>query len=409
MLKKVLQINVSNSGSTGRIVEEMGRVWMENGFESYIAYGRNKSARTFKSTSKLIKIGNKWSMSFHGMKTRLFDLHGFGSFHSTNKLIVHIKEIKPDVILLHNLHGYYINIEALFKYIKTLNIPIIWTLHDCWAFTGHCTYFESIKCEKWKTTCHNCQLKTEYPTSWLIDNSKNNYLNKRELFTSIKNLVLVTPSEWLMKLTKQSFLKDYRIIAIKNGINISTFSPQYSKVTLKKYNVEGFKYVLGVANIWNRRKGLDDFLKLGLIIDSDTKIVLIGLKSNEIKKLPLNFIGIPHTNNMQELTELYSHAEAFINPSWEDNFPITNLEALACGTPVITYNTGGCVEAIDVHTGFIVSKGDIGGLLDAMKMVRKNGKEHYNKLCRERAIKYFNGEDRYMDYKVLYDEIVKNN
>jgi putative colanic acid biosynthesis glycosyltransferase len=405
MPKKVLQINVSDSGSTGSVVEELGMVWTAQGFENYVAYGRSKSTKK----SKLIRIGNKWDMGFHYMKTRIFDLHGFGSFESTNKLVKHIKAIKPDVILLHNLHGYYINIEVLFNFIRTLDIPIIWTLYDCWAFTGHCTYFDSVQCENWKTVCQKCPLKAAYPASWLVDNSKHNFLKKEEIFKSIKNLVLIAHSEWLLRLVRESFLKDYRVVKINNGVNTAIFKPTYLDPALKKYNIYGFKYVLGVANIWNKRKGLDDFLKLSLIIDPEIKIVLVGLKKENIKKLPLNIIGIPHTDNKQELAVLYSCADVFINPTSEDNFPSTNIEALACGTAVITYNTGGSPEAIDAHTGFVVPQGDINGLLNSINEIRKNGKEHYNKLCRERAIKYFNCEDRYSDYKLLYDEMVENN
>jgi putative colanic acid biosynthesis glycosyltransferase len=405
MLKKLLQINVSNSGSTGRIAEEIGQVWIANGFESYTAYGRIKLT----STSKLIKIGNSWDQGLHGMKTRLFDLHGFASFGATKKLIKIIQEIEPDVILLHNLHGYYINIEVLFNFIKTLNIPVIWTLYDCWAFTGHCTYFETVQCEKWKTLCYQCPSKSEYPSSWLIDNSKNNFLRKKELFKSINNLVLVVHSEWLLRLVKQSILKDYKTVLINNGVNTSTFKTTYLPSILKKYDIEGFRYILGVASIWNERKGLDDFLKLSLLINSDTRIVLVGLKDENIKRLPSNVIGITYTDNIQELAALYSYADVFINPTWEDNFPTTNIEALACGTPVITYNTGGSPEAVDANTGFIVPKGDINGLLHSVNEVRKNGKEYYNKVCRERVIKYFNCEDRYGDYKSLYNGMIDNN
>jgi putative colanic acid biosynthesis glycosyltransferase len=404
MLKKVLQINVSDTGSTGRIVEGMGKVWMAHGFESYMALGR-----TAKEDNFTLKIGNKWDQSVHGLKTRIFDLHGFGSVGATNKLIKCIQEIDPDVILLQNLHGYYINIELLFDFIRTLSIPVIWTLYDCWAFTGHCTYFDSVGCEKWKTGCYECPQKSDYPGSLLLDNSKNNFLKKKKILKSIKNLFLVTHSEWLLSLVKESFLKDYSVVKVNNGVNISIFKPTYLAAVLKKYNVDGIKYVLGVANIWNKRKGLDDFLKLSLIIGSNTKVVLVGLKREQIKGLPHNIIGIPHTDNIQELATLYSHADVFINPTWEDNFPTTNLEALACGTPVITYDTGGSPEAIDVHTGFTVPKGDVNGILHAINEIRKNGKEYYTKACRERAVNYFNIEDRYLDYKLLYDEMIENN
>jgi putative colanic acid biosynthesis glycosyltransferase len=403
-MKKVLQINISNSGSTGRIAEEIGKVWMDNGFESYVAYGRIGS----ESASKMIQIGNTWDKSLHGLKTRLFDLHGFGSLNATKKLVKLIKKIQPDVILLHNLHGYYINIDVLFDYIKSVNIPVIWTLFDCWAFTGHCTYFDSVNCEKWKTQCFECPLTHEYPGSWYVDNSRSNYSNKKEIFNSVKNMRLVTHSEWLTQLVKKSFLKDYPVYKIANGLNLSVFKPTTSTATKSKYNLPD-NYILGVANIWNRRKGLNDFLQLSAVIDKDAKIVLVGLKDSDRKKLPANIIGIPHTESTEELAELYTNATVFINPTHEDNFPTVNIEALACGAPVITYDTGGSPEAIDEQTGFAVKKGDISGIVEAINKIKMNGRAHYTKLCRQRAVDYFNCEHRYQEYITLYNEMTAVN
>ncbi len=400
MEKKLLQINVSaNSGSTGRIAEEIGKVWHLHGYKSYIAYGRNHSA----SASELIKVGSDWDKRFHGLKTRIFDLHGFGSGNATRELIGTIEQIKPDAILLHNLHGYYLNVDVLFKYIGKTDIPVIWTLYDCWPFTGHCCYFDSIGCEKWKTRCHHCGLKAEYPSSWLIDNSKGNFLRKKEIFTSLKNLVLVAHSEWLAGLIRKSFLQNYKVVKISNGVNLSTFKPTRGTDVLAKYHIDN-RYVLGVATLWEKRKGLDDFLRLADLIDDDTKIVLVGLREEHLQNLPANIIAIPHTESIAELAALYTNADAFLNPTWEDNFPTTNIEALACGTPVVTYNTGGSPEAVDTKTGFVVNKGDVEGLVGSIKKIQEKGKAYYNKTCRERAVKLFNCQERYMDYKMLFDE-----
>jgi putative colanic acid biosynthesis glycosyltransferase len=399
-MKKVLQINVSNSGSTGRISEEIGRVWMNNGYESFVAYGRIRSD----SSSKLIQIGSAFDKSLHGLKTRLFDLHAFGSVNATNKLVKLIKEIQPDVILLHNLHGYYVNIEVLFAYLKSINTPVIWTLFDCWAFTGHCTYFDSVDCPKWKTQCFECPLTNEYPTSWYVDNSLDNYSRKKQIFNSVKNMRLVTHSQWLAQLVSASFLKGYPIHKIANGLNLSVFKPTISTATKKKYNLPD-NYILGVANIWNKRKGLLDFSELSKLIDDQTKIVLVGLNAREKEKLPSNIIAIPHTDSTEELAELYTNAFVFINPTHEDNFPTVNIEALACGTPVVTYDTGGSPEAIDEQTGFVVKKGDISGLAEAVSNIQTYGRAHYTELCRQRAIAYFNCEHRYQEYISLYNEI----
>jgi glycosyltransferase involved in cell wall biosynthesis len=391
----LVQINtVVNYGSTGGTVEGIGQVAIDNGWNSYIAYGRHKRS----SSSKIIKIGTEWDIKKHVLKTRFLDKHGFGSLAATKKLIREIENIKPDIIHLLNLHGYYINVDVLFKYLSKKDISIVWTLFDCWAFTGHCTYFDFVGCEKWKNKCFSCPQKKEYPASWILDNSNSNYLKKKELFTSLRNLKLIVHSEWLQKLVKQSFLEDFPVKIIHNGINIDTFQYTEERNFINENNLRNFKIILGVASEWIKRKGLSDFIKLSGIIDSNTKILLVGLSQHQIKTLPDNIVGIPRTNNVQELRELYSSANVFVNPTWEDNFPTTNLEALACGLPVVTYNTGGSPEAIDLNTGIVVEKGDIKGLANSIAEVLSNGKDSYSQFCIERAQQFFNKTDRFQEY-----------
>lgn len=402
-MKILFQINtVVNSTSPGRIAEEIGQLAIANGWESYIAYGRNDRP----SQSRLIKIGNNTDIKLHGLQTRLFDRHGLGSKNATLKLIKQIKEIKPDIIHLHNLHGYYVNMEILFNYLATAIIPIVWTLHDCWPLTGHCSHFDFIGCDKWKTKCFNCPQKAEYPASYCFDRSENNYLLKKKLFTSVKNMNIVPVSQWLHNIVCQSYLNIYPIRVINNGIDINVFKP-ISKLNIQlQYKLEGKFIILGVTSTWSRRKGLSDFIDLSRIIDSNSIIILVGLSSQQINNLPTNIIGISRTENTQELAELYSYANVFLNPTWEDNFPTTNLESLACGTPVVTYKTGGSIESISPETGFIVEKGNIKGLLSVIKIVQENGKEQYSKLCRERATKLYDKNDRYQDYINLYNSIL---
>lgn len=404
---KVLQINTTvNSGSTGKITEDIGNLLLKQGHESFIAHGRGNRS----SGSKLIKIGSKFGTYLHWLLTALFDKHGLGSKKATLTLINQIEIIKPDIIGLHNIHGYYINIEILFEYLQKSKIPIVWTLHDCWAFTGHCTYFDSVNCEKWKTQCSNCPKTKFYPTSYLIDNSKNNYSIKKVLFNLPKSIQLITPSNWLNNLVKQSYLQ-HPVSTIYNGVDLSVFKPNNASILLRDtHQLKNKSVILGVASIWDKRKGLDDFIALSSLIDnSKMQIILIGLSKDQITNLPPLIIGIGRTENLQQLADYYSLADVFVNPTWQDNFPTTNIESLACGTAVITYKTGGSPEAIDKNTGIVVNKGDIDGLKNAVKVIIENGKDFYQSKCRNRAELLFNKNDRYMNYISLYESMINKN
>lgn len=387
---KVLQINdVVNSGSTGRIAEDIGAVLIENNHESYITFAKGDRP----SKSHKIKVGNKLDIYNHAVKTLLFDKHGLGSREATKKLIKDIDAINPDIIGLHNIHGYYLNYKILFHFIKQKEIPILWTFHDCWPFTGHCAYFERFDCQKWKTQCHKCPLTNYYPRS-LVDRSYNNYLDKKTAFQGVKNLKIITPSHWLKNYVKQSFLKDYPVEVIHNGINLNVFKPNAEDFTEKE------KIVLGVASVWHPRKGLFDFEKLRELLPDSFKIVLIGLTQKQINKLPEGIIGISRTENIEALVKWYNRATVFVNPTYIDNFPTTNIEALACGTPVITYNTGGSPEAVDKSTGVVVEKGNVVKLAQKIQKVQKDKTMIDN--CRKRAEMHFNSKERYKDYLELY-------
>lgn len=400
----ILQINsVVNSGSTGRITEEIGETFLKNGHESFIAYGRGNRP----SKSRLIKIGNRKDFLYHILKTRITDRHGFGSKNTTQESVTQIGEIKPDAIGLHNIHGYYINIEVLFNFLRDFNKPIVWTLHDCWAFTGHCSHFDKATCFKWQTHCEKCPLTKYYPSSYFIDNSKKNFTDKKRLFTGLNNLHIVTPSEWLTNHVKNSFLSDYPISVINNGVDLDVFKPSVlDQKKLSELNIADKKIILGVSNVWTDRKGLNDFSKLSNLLGEEYKIVLVGLKKKQINKLPSNIIGITRTEKVYELAALYSAASVFVNPTYSDNFPTTNLEALACGTPVITYDTGGSPEAIDNETGIVVEKGNVNALAEAIKQITNNGREFYSAKCRARAERLYDKNDRYMDYLRLYESMV---
>lgn len=343
---KILMINVvCGIRSTGRICTDIAQVLESEGHKVRIAYGRGNVPNQYKKYA--IRIGSEIDTDFHAIKSRLLDKSGFESKKSTMKFIKWVEEYDPDIIHLHNLHGYYINIEILFDYLKKSGKRIIWTLHDCWPFTGHCVYCKMDRCQKWKTGCDNCKALNEYPKAF-YDNSKENWLKKKNIFNGLENMTLITPSKWLSNKVKESFLNIYDVQVINNGIDTNIFKHTLSTVKVK-YNIDNKKVLLGVAAVWDDRKGLQDFLQLSTKITDDYIIVLIGLTKKQISKLPDNILGIKQTNNIKELVEWYSAAEFFLNPTYEDNYPTTNLESIACGTPVITYNTGGSPESASFY------------------------------------------------------------
>lgn len=352
---KILMINVvCGIRSTGRICTDLAAALESQGHEVRIAYGREEVPEKYRKYA--VRIGNNNDVNLHAVKARMLDASGFGSKSATLKFIRWVQAYDPDVIHLHNIHGYYINIEVLFEYLKTCNKKIIWTLHDCWPFTGHAAYCEASGCERWITGCHDCPNIRDYPLS-LFDRSKSNWARKKELFLNIPHMIIVTPSVWLADLVKKSFLEEYRIVTVHNGIDTSVFSKKKSddQETNRK-NTK--KIVLGVAAKWDKRKGLDDFIKLSQLLSDEYQIVLVGVSDEEQKNLPETIRAIRRTNSTEELARLYSSAYVYVNPTYEDNYPTTNLEAIACGTPVITYRTGGSPESAELY-GCSVPKGAI--------------------------------------------------
>ena len=411
-MKKLLQINpvLRVSTSTGRIMQEIGELAMRNGWESYIAYSRGRDGIK-PCTSKLVPVGNKWSVAWHGVKTRLLDAHGLASSGATRQFIKQIEQIKPDVIHIHNIHGYFLNYRILFDYLSKCDIPVVWTVHDCWLYTGHCYYYSYIQCNRWQTGCHDCPQRREFPTSLWHDRSEKNYEDKRKAFTSMPKdrLVIVPVSQWICDEMQKSFFRGYDFRVIHNGINTEVFRVYDSQETRKKYGLGNKHVLLGVASIWSKEKGLDDFVQMAKLLHEDEIIVLVGIKPEEKKKLPAKIVGIARTENIQQLAALYAAADAFINPTWQDNYPTVNMEAIACGTPVVTYRTGGSVEAVTEETGFVVEQGDVRGLLEAAHRVEQQGKAYYQHRCREYALAHFKKEDRYADYIRLYDELTMRN
>lgn len=398
---KVLQINSTlNWGSTGRIAEDIGKVVIKEGGESYIVYGRYNNP----TQSISIRIGNKWDNYIHVLYTRLFDRHGLGSKRATLKLVEQIKNIQPDIIHLHNIHGYYLNYPILFEYLSTSSIPVVWTLHDCWSFTGHCSHYSFKGCYRWKRKCYSCPQLKMYPQSWGMDCSEINFKKKSKIFTSLNNLTLVSVSKWLFREVKQSFLKDIPIKTIYNGIDVNVFIS--SLISKNELGLEDKFTILGVASVWNNRKGLNDFIYLRDKLSDEYQIVLIGLSESQLKNLPNGIKGVCRTNNVYELVSYYSVADVYINFSVEESLGLTTCEAMACGTPSIVYNCTASPEVISPDTGFVVEQGDFNEVVKAINIIKKKGKDVYAKVCRERALTYFNKNECYAEYFRLYNEIL---
>ncbi len=352
---KIVHINTFPNKATGSIMFSVHNELQKlDKWDSYVVWGRG---RTPKDKVHEYNMQCGWEIMMHGVLSRIFDNTGFNSDYATERLLQKMEYLMPDIIQLHNLHGYYINVKMLFEWIKHRNIPVVWTLHDCWAFTGHCAYFDYANCNCWKNGCHDCVQKKSYPASLVFDNSKLNWLRKKELF-NYKQLHLVTPSIWLHDLVKESFLKKLPCSVINNGIDTDVFKP--SSINC---HIGGKFKILGVASEWTPRKGLHDFIQLYRMLNHEQiEMTIVGLTSQQIEALPEGIRGMMRTDNIEQLVSLYQEADMFFNPTYEDNYPTTNLEALACGTPVCTYRTGGSIESVNEGNGFVVEKNELGGV-----------------------------------------------
>ncbi len=375
---RILMINVlCGLRSTGRICTDLAAALETQGHEVKIAYGRNEVPEQFQKYA--VRIGTAFDVILHGLKARLLDGCGFGSKKATEKFIEWVKEYNPDVIHLHNLHGYYINIEVLFHYLKICGKKIIWTLHDCWAFTGHSAYCDAVNCKRWISGCFDCPNMKEYPASY-VDRSKGNWIRKQRLLTSIPGMTLITPSWWLADLVKASFLSKYPVKVIHNGIDTSQFYPM--KNDFREFYGVGDRFMLlGVATAWDEMKGFSDYLKLAHELGNDYRIVLVGLTARQVRDLPDNVTGIEGTNSVKELAYIYSAADMLLNLSYCENYPTVNLEAIACGTPVLTYNTGGSPETLGEQTGFVIAKGDLKAAVQVIQEQKKlRAKTQFSKI-----------------------------
>ncbi|OUP58977.1 hypothetical protein B5F14_07775 [Faecalitalea cylindroides] len=407
-MKKIALINSVCTGSTGKIMGDIQRRAEDSGYKVISFFGRGNGFPDL----KCIKFNNKNSLYFNILYNFIFNKQGLQSKQETEFLIQKLEDFNPDIIHLHNVHGYYLNYQLLFDWINTsFRGKIVWTLHDCWTFTGHCAYFSYVKCQKWKNQCSPvCPMRHGYPYSFFVDTSKSEYDLKKEIFTFRKDFEIVTPSNWLNELVKQSFLKKHHVQTINNGINLSTFKPDKDKSIKQKYGIpENKKIILGVANIWEKRKGLDDFLELSrLLMNENIVIILVGLsniKKQLIKKYK-NVIGIERTENVHELVKIYSISDIFVNLTKEDNYPTVNIESIACGTPVITYDTGGCKEQVINTTGYCCTKNTIEEV--KTKILEFINKDFKNTIFDNKVVlPNFDANKSFDAYIRIYDKLLK--
>ena len=403
---RIAQINMLHYGSTGKIMLGIADCTRSSGMHAATfspeIYLRNGSMEK-PAIDGHSYFGSRWENMLHHFGCRVTSLNGFGSVLGTRRLLKQLEQFRPDIVHLHNLHNGSICLPMLFGYLKKKKIKVVWTLHDCWAMTGKCAHFVTAKCEKWKTGCHHCSQLHAYPAGCL-DTSKFMWKRKQKWFTSIPDMTLAAPSRWLAELAEASFLGKYPVRVIPNGIDLGVFQPTQSNFR-KEYGCEGKKIVLGVAFGWGHAKGLDVFIELAKQLPQDYQIVLVGTSEKTDAQLPENIISIHRTQNQQQLAEIYTAADVFVNPTREDTFPTVNMEALACGTPVVTFRTGGSPEIPDETCGTVVDCEDVPAMAAAICQVCQ---EHiYSaQACLARAAR-FDRNEKFKEYVALYEERMK--
>lgn len=401
---RVAQINGGVFGSTGKIMFGIANVCEQAGHATFCASPITTTNRYRQPNHEYYPIGNFHSRRFHVLLDRLTGKQSGHAHIETKRLLKRLDVFSPDIVQLHNLHGSYINLPMLFGYLQKRRIHTVWTLHDCWAFTGHCPHFDMIGCDKWRTGCHHCPQYRGYPQS-IYDNSRQGYHDKKQLFTGLDHLHIVTPSVWLGELAKQSFLGKYPVTVINNGINPDVFVPTASDFR-QRYGLENKKVVLGVAFGWGDAKGLDVLIALSKRLPADYQVVLVGTDDQVDATLPSNILSIHRTQNQQELAEIYTAADVLANPTRQETLGLVNIEALACGTPVVTFASGGSPECLDASCGAVVPRDDVEGMLAQVMRICED-KPYTAEECRQFAVR-FDEKKKYEDYIQLYHAILND-
>lgn len=386
-------------------MRELGDLAQAAGWESYIAYSKARDGVPPHS-SQLVPVGNKLDLGLHWLATRLFDAHGLASRRATKQLIHRIRDIDPDIVHIHNVHGYYLNYPLLCQFLAERGKPVIWTVHDCWLYTGHCYHYSAAGCNRWQTGCCHCPQKKAFPASFGLDRSRRNWLRKQQTFASIPSLTLVAASYWMRGDLSKSFLKAVSCRVIHNGIDLDTFQPRRNTGLPAAYGVTQSVFYLAIASIWLPEKGLPDLICLSSMLRPDEQLVLVGkLTAQQKAALPKSIVTIDRTTDAQALAALYTAAAALVNPTWQDNYPTVNMEAIACGTPVVTYRTGGSMESITPQTGFVVKQGNVEELVRHLHEIREAGKAYWHTNCRSHALQHFDKKQCFQAYIQLYEDL----
>ncbi len=388
--------SVAGYGSTGRIVYQLSGM---TGVQGRIYYGRKQNL----TDADVFRISGFGANVRHALKTFAADAHGFANAEETRKMITDLETFRPDLVHLHNLHGYYLNVQVLFDWLRKTGIPVVWTFHDCWPFTGHCAHFDGIGCDKWKTGCEHCSALRQYPPTFNPFGVKKNYARKKEVFGSLpeSQMTIVTPSFWLEGLVRESFLSKYPAETIHTGINLSRFKPVETGFR-KKESLEKQFVILAVAGSWTKEKGLDDLVRLSQNLKSGQNLVIVGVSEAQKRLFTgVNTVCVSHTDSVEELAGIYSAADVMLNLTYQDTFPTVNLEAQACGLPVVTYNTGGSPESLSPLTGAIAEKGDLERIMEIVGQMQKGELTFDRRRCIQQAHK-FTEENMLAAYRALY-------
>ena len=401
---RILQINVvCGHGSTGVIAVEIAELLEQNGHECYIAYGQGTT--TYK---KSYKIGSRIESLLHSLIfSRILGMQGFGSIWATKRLVRWIEKINPDLIQLQTLHCHFLNLPILFKYLKKKGKPVVWSIHDCYSFTGKCTHFTVSGCRRWETGCHDCpQLHTSGAKTYFFDQTARLYNIKKRLFTSLDDLTLISCSNWLKSELQHSFFKEKPINMIYNWIDCAKFKPIHDNSIYESYGIDpSKKYLIGVSAVWDPKQSrYQDALRLAEILPEEYQLVLVGKLVGKVESRK-NVCQIPYVNGVEELSKLYSSAVAFVGFSVEDTFGKVIAEAMLCGTPAIVFDSTACPEVVG-DSGFVVPPHDVEGMLRCVRTIEEQGREKFS----TRSIEYVKANYDYTQnvtkYLDLYQSIL---
>ena len=405
---KIIQINSCyGTGSIGRIVRDIDCMLRNYGLDSVCVYAENPQEPPMHG----YKMGNPIDKKIHALKTRVEGRQGYGSKMETKRLLRFLDKEKPNIVHLHNIHANYININILFKYLAKKNIVTIITLHDTWFFTGKCTYFTIVKCEKWKKYCKHCPKNKMEVKSWFFDSSSRVFKDKMNKYKAIQKLYLVGCSKWIADCAKKSPLFEKRDIrVINNGVRLNIFRERDHEELKYRSGLSDRFVILGFGNKWLYEENpqmleniIREFHNAIVVLvgctDMDKAIYKKRYTSNQLQM-------ISYINDVNELAKEYAKADVFINLTLEDNYPTVNMESICCGTPAITYDSGGSPEMV-VHgeTGYIIHKYDWDSLKSCiLKIMNGRIDRHF---CAEYGRMHFNQEKRYLEYLKLYKETGK--